>query len=380
VSELIIESWPIDRPKPYAKNARRLSDRAVATIAASLKEYGWRQPIVVDGTGVIVAGHTRLLAAKSLGLAEVPVHVAAELTPEQIAGYRLMDNRSNEETDWDEELLGRELLQLQGDGFNLALTGFTKEDLSKFLKASGLGANQVDEDETPEPPAAPVSVVGDIWLCGEHRVMCGDATSDAATSLLFAGRTPDVVFSDPPYGISVVKGKKVGGGGVTKFGKVGGGKMVESSTYAAIENDHNTDAARGFYECSARLGVRDFILWGGNYFTDFLPPSACWLIWDKQNTGNFADVEMAWSSYQKGELTKTRSSLGRPTKKAQSSIRRASACIRSCGTVSREKAIGNLSSSLEFILRKSLWVSLSASSTISNSLPVTTGFSGRARR
>jgi len=299
-SPLAVESWPLDRFVPYLGNARRLSDRAVAVLASSLKEFGWQQPIVVDKKDVIIAGHTRLLAAQSLGLTHAPAHVAKNLTAAQCDAYRIMDNRSSEETDWINELLWPQLLKLEKAGIDLALTGFTQEELNALLKAASLAAGQCDEDEAPEPPANPVSVLGDVWTLGDHRVMCGDSTDAETTQALFAGAVPEVVFTDPPYGIDIVKGSKVGGGGKLKFGKVGGKNWVNSSTYAAIEGDSDTAAARGFYLASSAAGVKQFVIWGGNYFTDFLPPSSCWLIWDKQNTGNFADVEMAWSTLLKG--------------------------------------------------------------------------------
>jgi DNA modification methylase len=111
------------------------------------------------------------------------------------------------------------------------------------------------------------------------------------------GNKADMVFTDPPYGISVVQGKKVGGD--KSFGTVGGGKIVKSKTYSEIIGDDTTDTAREFYDTCISLGMENFIIWGGNYFTDFLPPSMCWIVWDKENTGNFADVELAWTSFDK---------------------------------------------------------------------------------
>lgn len=128
-----IEQWPAERLVPYARNARKISDAAVDKVAASLKEFGWRQPIVVDTEGVIIAGHTRLLAAKKLGLKTVPVHVATELTPGQVKAYRLMDNRSHEEATWDFDLLGPEMLDLQAMGLDLSLTGFNENELAAFI-------------------------------------------------------------------------------------------------------------------------------------------------------------------------------------------------------------------------------------------------------
>src|SRR3569833_800490 len=299
---LAIETWPIDKPVPYLGNARRLSDRAISVVASSIKEFGFRQPIVVDKKGVVIVGHTRLLAAQQLGLETVPVHVARNLTPAQTDAYRLMDNRASEETEWNPELLGPQLLKLEKAGVDLGLTGFTSEEITKFLKLASLAAAQCDEDEVPAPPSAPVSRVGDVWLCGEHRVRCGDSTAAADTAALFGGALPEDVFADPPYGINIVKGNKVGSGGPTTFGKDGTGKIVPAHSFAAIAGDESSEMAQRFYECARSVGVKAFILWGGNYFTHFLPPSPCWIVWDKQNgANNFADVEMAWSNLTSGK-------------------------------------------------------------------------------
>jgi len=152
---LAVEWWPIEKPTPYARNARVCPENAIAKVAASLTEFGWRQPIVVDEGGVIIAGHTRLLAAQRLGLETVPVHVAAGLTPEQVKAYRLMDNRSAQETSWDEELLPLELSELAGLDFDLALTGFEPDELAAFLAEPTEGLT--DADDVPDVPDEPVS-------------------------------------------------------------------------------------------------------------------------------------------------------------------------------------------------------------------------------
>jgi len=131
---LVIEWWPIDKPTPYKRNPRTLSAVAVAKVAASIRDFGWRQPIVVDEDGVVVVGHTRLLAARQLGLHSVPVHVAHGLTPEQVRAYRLADNRTNEETTWDRALLGQELSDLHGAGVDLKLTAFEPAELDELTE------------------------------------------------------------------------------------------------------------------------------------------------------------------------------------------------------------------------------------------------------
>jgi DNA modification methylase len=200
-NELIVVLWPIDKPIPYARNARKISDRAVNKVAASIKEFGWRQPIVVDRENVIIVGHARLLAAKKLGMQNVPVHVAENLTPAQVKAYRLMDNRSHEETDWDLDLLGIELAELKGLDLDLSLTGFDGAEIDRMLLACG------DNDEkaniAPPLPAIAVTQPGDLWLCGPHRVLCGDSTSKEAVARLLGEAQPRLMVTDPPYGIEL---------------------------------------------------------------------------------------------------------------------------------------------------------------------------------
>src|SRR5450432_2950995 len=166
---MLIEQWPIDKVIPYARNARKITPAAVDKVAASLQEFGWRQPIVVDAQRVIIAGHTRLLAARKLNLTEVPVHVADNLTPAQVKAYRLMDNRSHDETSFDLELLGPELAELRGLDFDLDLTGFNPHEIDDLLAEPG------DDDRAnavPPVPANPVAQAGDVWALGKHRLIC----------------------------------------------------------------------------------------------------------------------------------------------------------------------------------------------------------------
>jgi len=197
---VLVETWPIDRPKDYSKNARKWSARAVEKVAASIREYGWRQPVVVDASGVLVIGHLRRSAGKFLGLTEVPVHVAHDLTPAQIRGLRLADNRTNQEAEWDETLLALEIAELGGLDFDLSLTGFDVHELDSLLR------DPLDEERAEQAPPLPevaVTCPGDLWLIGPHRLLCGDATSAEAVARLLGERKPRLMVSDPPYGISL---------------------------------------------------------------------------------------------------------------------------------------------------------------------------------
>src|SRR5580704_17154251 len=195
-----IETWSLDRIRPYEKNARKIPQRAVDKVAASLQEYGWQQPIVVDKQGVIVVGHVRRLAALQLGRTEAPVHVADNLTPAQIRAYRLMDNRSHQEADWDLDLLAPEIAELGALSFDLSLTGFSVHEIDVLLR------NPLDEEKADQAPPLPeiaATQPGDLWLCGEHRVLCGHATVAADVARLLGDRKPRMLVTDPPYGISL---------------------------------------------------------------------------------------------------------------------------------------------------------------------------------
>lgn len=182
------ESWPIDRPKDYPKNARKWTASAVEKVASSIREYGWRQPVVVDAHEVIIIGHLRRAAGRKAGMTECPVHVAHDLTPEQVRGLRLMDNRSHEEAGWDFELLGPELIDLQRLGFGLELTGFDEQELARAMmhKTEGL----TDPDECPPVPEAPVSELGDLWLLGPHRLLCGNCLDEAGVARCSTAASP----------------------------------------------------------------------------------------------------------------------------------------------------------------------------------------------
>ncbi len=197
---MIVELRPTDAVHPYPGNPRR-NDAAVEAVARSLTEFGFRQPIVVDADGVIVAGHTRFKAALKLGLAEVPVHVAAGLTPAQTRAYRLADNRTASIATWDDDALVTELLGLKDQGYDLDLTGFDAGDLSRLL-GTGDAAPLGDPEGVPESPAEPVTRLGDLWLLGGHRLVCGDAADPACYARLLDGTPADLLLTDPPYNVA----------------------------------------------------------------------------------------------------------------------------------------------------------------------------------
>ena len=298
---MIIINRKITELIPYVNNARTHSDEQVLQICSSIKEFGFTNPVLIDGENGIIAGHGRLMAAKKLGMEEVPTIELSHLSEAQRKAYILADNKLALNSGWDNELLAIEFAELGALGFDLELTGFTLDEIDA-LTPEEIPPGLTDEDSVPELPIEPVTKLGDVWLCGNHRVMCGDSTSIDAVDKLMDGNKADMVFTDPPYGVSIVNvngTEKVGGGGVPKFGKLGGVGVVDAKNYAEIIGDNTTDTARDFYSTCVALGFDNFIIWGGNYFTDFLNPSPCWIVWDKQNTGNFADVELAWCSSSK---------------------------------------------------------------------------------
>ncbi len=197
-SDLNIEIRDIDSIRPYEKNPR-LNDKAVDAVAASLKEFGFRQPIVIDSEGVIIAGHTRW---KALG--KVPVHVATDLTPEQVRAYRIADNKSGEIAEWDMQILPIEISELQVAGFDMGILAFSEKELTQLLNIStGISQGLTDPDNVPEPPDDPITQKGDIWILGNHRLMCGDSSSPADFDKLLKGNKIQLVNTDPPYNVKV---------------------------------------------------------------------------------------------------------------------------------------------------------------------------------
>ena len=197
-----IALWATDRLVPYSRNARTHSDEQIAAIAASIAEFGFLNPILVDTGAGIIAGHGRLLAARKLGLPEVPVVVLDHLSEVQKRAYILADNKLAELAGWDEDLLRLELEELREGEFDLDVLGFSEDELEAILAAGDEPVEgQTDEDAVPEPPATPVTVTGDLWLLGRHRLLCGDANNTADLDRLMAGQKADLVFTDPPYNV-----------------------------------------------------------------------------------------------------------------------------------------------------------------------------------
>jgi len=270
----------IDTVTPFENNPRQITPDAISKVAKSIELYGFRSPIVVDDDRIILAGHTRLLAAQKLGLSEVPVHVATGLSKAKKRAYRLADNRSAEESRWDFPMLTEELGELNEMGFDLADTLFDPEEISNLFPDEPI-EGLTDEDEVPEVPDVPVTVEGDFWTLGNHRLMCGDSTSIDAVEKLMNGANLEMIFTDPPYGMNAV----------SKSG-------VLSKKYSDIIGDDNSNVAKEtFLLIHGLYADVNQIWWGANYYSSVLPDSECWLVWDKNNGGSDqTDCELAWSN------------------------------------------------------------------------------------
>jgi DNA methylase len=269
-----------------------------------LKELGTGRSIVIDKHGNIIAGNGVIENAKAAGITDVEVVqsdgskiIAVQRTDldldsdDKARQLSIADNRTAELAEWNPENLA-EFTDLDLKPY------FTDEELIELTPQSGATLNG-DEDEVPEPPEpdAAETVSGEIILLGAHRLMCGDSTDIDHVGKLLADVVPDMVNTDPPYGISIVrKNGKIGSGG--KFrGSVGTGKIIPANIYAPVIGDESTDTAVAAYNICAAMNIPVLIFWGGNHYADKLPPSSCWIVWDKQNNGNdFADAELAWTN------------------------------------------------------------------------------------
>ena len=257
---------------PYTKNAKKHDKRQINNVAESIKQYGFVQPIVVDRDGVIVIGHCRAMAAKKLGVEEVPCVCVDDLTPEQVNALRLVDNKSNE-SDWDYDLLADEIpgLDLTAFDFDWGLPEITEE---------------VIEDEAPEvdEDAEPIAKLGDIWQLGRHRLMCGSSTDKDSILKLTENNPIYLIYTDPPYGMNAV----------SKSG-------VLSKNYKTdiMGDDDNSVAISAFMLASEMYRNTNQIWWGANYYTECLPSSECWIVWDKNNgASDQTDCELAWANFR----------------------------------------------------------------------------------
>ncbi len=299
---LKVESWPIERLVPYARNPRK-NDEQVDRMAGAIREFGFRIPVVARSDGTVVDGHLRLKAARKLGMAEVPVALADELSEPQVKAFRLLANKSANWAEWDVDLLKFELDDLSGFGFDLSLTGFSDMELGDLLadRTEGL----TDPDDTPDVQADAVSVLGDVWLLGRHRLVCGDSTDPLVVDKALAGVKPHLMVTDPPYGVEYdaswrdqALGGKAGG---RATGKVANdGEADWSGAWALFPGDvayvwHAGNMAHTVAESLIATGleIRAQIIWAksqfvigrGHYHPHHEP---CWYAVRKNATGHWS--------------------------------------------------------------------------------------------
>lgn len=295
--ELKIEYWPIDRLVFYARNPRK-NEHAVPKMASLIKEFGFKVPVVARSDGSVVDGHLRLMAARHLGMETVPVVLADEWTEAQVKAFRIAVNKSAELAEWDTSLLALEIEDLKDLDFDLELTGFELPELEDIMGAGADGGTegQTDPDAVPEAQEAPVTREGDVWLMGRHRLMCGDSTDAGSVALLMENGKADLVLTDPPYGVKRDKGF----GGAEAFN----GKRTPIKRRAYEDAwDAETPSQEAFDLMLAQ--AQSVIVFGGNFFTDKLPCSGFWLVWDKHNTmPNFGDCELAWTNLPRQSVKK----------------------------------------------------------------------------
>ena len=240
---MIVENIDINLLKPYANNPRKLTPKAIEKVAESLKQFGFRQPIVVDNDNIIVVGHTRYQASRKLGYTQVPITKINNLTKEQINAYRIADNRTNEEAEWDDELLALEIKDLEMKDFDISLTGMDKPELDKILFEEKQG--NTDDDEVPEAPEEPITKPGDIWQLGNHRIICGDSTLPETYQRLLADKKVDLYLTDPPYNVAYV------------------GKTKDALT---IQNDKQTDDQFQEFLKNAFTNSTEYLKLGGSFY------------------------------------------------------------------------------------------------------------------
>ena len=294
-----IELRDVQAIRPYEQN-HRVNDQAVEAVAKSLREFGFRQPIVVDADGVIICGHTRWKAAQKLGLKQVPVHVATDLTAAQVKAYRLADNQTATLAEWNYDLLPLELKDLEGQNFDLSLLGFSPEDLAALLAPAG-NEGLTDPDDVPLPPDEAITQPGDLWILGQHRLLCGDSSSAADVDRLLDGAAVHLVNTDPPYNVKVEpRSNNAIAAGLSSF--------PASDAHRGLTHHQSFDVARQGVKGATTEKLRprdrqlandfmsdeDFIVvlraWFGNIARVLLPGRSFYIWGGYANLGNYPPV------------------------------------------------------------------------------------------
>ena len=281
-TQIQIERWPVERLIPYARNPRTHTDEQVAQIAASIAEFGWTNPVLVGADSIVIAGHARLMAARKLALAEVPVIVLDHLTEAQRRALVIADNKLSLNAGWNEDMLRVEIDALREVDFDLDVLGFDDQELEALLADEPTdGAGGTDEDAAPEAPETPVTVPGDVWILGEHRLLCGDATQIDAVEMVLAGGRADMVFTDPPYNVNygaTMKDKLRGKKRKIANDNLGDGfeqflrdvctnllAVTKGAIYICMSSSELHTLNRAFTEAGGHWST--FVIWAKNTFT-----------------------------------------------------------------------------------------------------------------
>lgn len=276
-----IEQVTIDKLIPYARNSRTHSDAQVAQIAASIKEFGFVNPVLIDEAGGIIAGHGRVMAARKLGIDEVPCIRLSHLNENQKRAYVIADNKLALNAGWDEEMLKLEIKDLELAEFDISLLGFDAEELENILDEPEVTEGLTEDDKVPEVPEQPITALGDVWVLGKHRLMCGDSTSIDAFDSLMAGQQADMIFTDPPYGMSYD-----GGRGKKQFGMIKNDDAQGADLIALIRDALATAKA------SCKEGASAYVCFPWRTYAEFeeamqscgMDVNSC-IVWDKKSIG-----------------------------------------------------------------------------------------------
>jgi len=287
-----IKMMDISELKAYHKNTKKHDEKQITKIMRSIEEYGFNTPIVIDENNVILAGHGRLLAARKLEMTKVPIILKKDFDEARKKSYRIMDNKSSE-SDWIQDLLKEEMIDLQSLNYDLSLTGFDLTEVNSYVK----GLDEVKEVEAENPDEVETDIKrGDIFILGKNRIMCGDSTNKEDVEALMNGEKADLLLTDPPYGINIVHGRNADISANTGF--VGTKGLVKAKNYRKIEGDNQE-----FNPKFLLAYGKNQIIFGANNFSSKLPDNSHWLVWDKKaekgaDHNNFSDCELAWTSFK----------------------------------------------------------------------------------
>jgi DNA modification methylase len=276
--------------KPYKKNARTHSAEQIIQIAKSIEKFGFNNPILVDESLSIIAGHGRLEAAKILKLESIPTIELIHLSSAEKKSYIIADNKIALNAGWDFDILKLEAESIleEDDNFDLELTGFSEEELDEIMNPEILNEGLSDEDEIPAIPEIPISKLGDIWILGNHRLMCGDSTMIDNINLLMNGYKADMVFTDPPYGINEETDRDF----------ASRTRKCKGNSFEKIIGDNSIQSAIDVYNLCEGLKISVMVFWGANYYCHVLPQTGNWLVWDKREEDKQRDMnsdcELAW--------------------------------------------------------------------------------------